>query len=234
MKAAFQTSEWITEGRGYTVVTSLYRGRSLMAGHIQPTQLRQASSSFGQGVLLCLLATAAWGSLFPVMTAALRMLDPFTFTTLRFAIAGSLFALLLLLREGRSAFSLKGQRVGLVWFLGTLGFAGFGLLVFIGQHLAGVQGTLIASVMMATQPMLSLLANWAIHRVRPSPWSCGFLLLSFCGVLLVVTSGHMGSASWSFEHAGGPWSLLAEYCAGSCIRLGAPCFPAGRHIVTPR
>jgi drug/metabolite transporter (DMT)-like permease len=158
-----------------------------------------AQAGFGKGVILCLFATMSWGSLFPVMTEALRILDPFTFTTLRFGIAAVFFAALLWRREGRQAFSVEGRGL-LAWLMGTLGFAGFGLLVFVGQRMAGAEGALIASVMMATQPMLSLLANWVIKRIPPRPLSLCFILLSFTGVLLVVTKGTLSDAAKSVEH----------------------------------
>ncbi|WP_240674436.1 DMT family transporter [Burkholderia stabilis] len=163
------------------------------------TTMAAADTGFGKGVILCVLATVSWGSLFPVMTKALRILDPFTFTTLRFGIAAVLFAALLWRREGKQAFRLEGRGL-LTWFMGTLGFAGFGLLVFIGQRMAGIEGALIASVMMATQPMLSLLVNWAINRIPPRPLSLCFIVLSFAGVLLVVTKGSVSDAMKSAEH----------------------------------
>ncbi|BCQ58019.1 transporter (plasmid) [Burkholderia gladioli pv. gladioli] len=163
------------------------------------TAQAMTETGFGKGVILCILATVSWGSLFPVMTEALRILDPFTFTTLRFGIAAVLFAAVLWQREGKQAFSVEGRGL-LTWLMGTLGFAGFGLLVFIGQRMAGAEGALIASVMMATQPMLSLLANWAIKRIPPRPLSLGFIFLSFAGVLLVVTKGTISDAAKSASH----------------------------------
>jgi len=133
------------------------------------------------------------------MTNGLRILDPYTFTTLRFGIAALLFTFVLWRREGKPALSVEGRGL-LAWFMGTLGFAGFGLLVFVGQRMAGTEGALIASVMMATQPMLSLFANWAIKRVPPRPLSFAFLTLSFVGVLLVVTKGNLDEAQRSTRH----------------------------------
>ncbi|SDR51033.1 Permease of the drug/metabolite transporter (DMT) superfamily [Paraburkholderia fungorum] len=184
-----------------------------MKSSAEVTTHMMAKAGFGKGVILCLLATVSWGSLFPVMTEALRILDPFTFTTLRFGIAAVFFAALLWRREGRQAFSIEGRGL-LTWLMGTLGFAGFGLLVFIGQRMAGVEGALIASVMMATQPMLSLLANWAIRRIPPRPLSFCFILLSLTGVLLVVTKGAINDAAKSAEHLG----------AASIIVAGALCW----------
>ncbi|MBV4365457.1 DMT family transporter [Erwinia phyllosphaerae] len=144
-----------------------------------------------KGLICCLLATVSWGAMFPVMTHALTHIDPFNFTTIRYGIAGLAFALLLLSREGRCAFSLQGERWGLAWLFGTLGFAGFGFLVFLGQHLAGQGGALTASIMMATMPMLGLLTIWALKKVRPHASTFCFILLSFSGVVLVITNGNL-------------------------------------------
>lgn len=146
---------------------------------------------YSKGVLLCLIATISWGAMFPVMNSALLVIDPFTFTSLRYAIAGVVFLALLLWREGVPALRLKGERIGLAWFFGTAGFAGFGFLVFLGQQMAGKEGALTASITMATQPMLGLLVNWIVRKIAPPIYSFLFILLSFCGVVLVVTKGDL-------------------------------------------
>ncbi|EBQ2181254.1 DMT family transporter, partial [Salmonella enterica] len=135
---------------------------------------------------------------------ALTYIDPFNFTTFRYGIAGIAFALLLLFREGQNSFRLKGERWGLAWLFGTLGFAGFGFLVFLGQSLAGPGGALTASIMMATMPMLGLLTIWALKKVRPHASTMSFILLSFSGVVLVITNGDV------FAVLNSPISLAAN------------------------
>ncbi|EGX9285408.1 DMT family transporter [Salmonella enterica] len=161
-------------------------------------------NSYLKGLLCCLLATVSWGGMFPVMTHALTYIDPFNFTTFRYGIAGIAFALLLLFREGQNSFQLKGERWGLAWLFGTLGFAGFGFLVFLGQSLAGPGGALTASIMMATMPMLGLLTIWALKKVRPHASTMSFILLSFSGVVLVITNGDV------FAVLNSPISLAAN------------------------
>ncbi|EEC4152638.1 EamA family transporter [Salmonella enterica subsp. enterica serovar Agona] len=161
-------------------------------------------NSYLKGLLCCLLATVSWGGMFPVMTHALTYIDPFNFTTFRYGIAGIAFALLLLFREGQNSFRLKGERWGLAWLFGTLGFAGFGFLVFLGQSLAGPGGALTASIMMATMPMLGLLTIWALKKVRPHASTMSFILLSFSGVVLVITNGDI------FAVLNSPISLAAN------------------------
>lgn len=167
-----------------------------------------------KGILFCLVATLSWGTMFPIMTHALAMIDPFTFTAMRYTIAGVAFVLLLHANEGAQAFRLKGERLGLAWLFGTAGFAGFGFLVFYGQQLAGTTGALTASIMMATMPLLGLLVNWSLRGVKPPLFSFGFIGLSFCGVALVITKGDI-------------MGVLAQpqnYSANVPLILGALCW----------
>lgn len=182
-------------------------------------------NSYLKGLLCCLLATISWGAMFPVMTHALKHLDPFNFTTLRYGIAGIAFALLLLYREGRNAFRLRGERGGLAWLFGTLGFAGFGFLVFLGQHLAGPGGALTASIMMATMPMLGLLTIWALKKVRPRVSTFGFILLSFSGVVLVITNGNVAAVLHSPTSLTANLLLIAGALCWVLYTIGGSYFP---------
>ncbi len=183
-------------------------------------------NAYIKGLICCLLATLSWGGMFPVMTHALNYLDPFNFTTLRYGIAGIAFALLLWFREGHSAFRLKGERWGLAWLLGTLGFAGFGFLVFLGQHLAGPGGALTASIMMATMPMLGLLAIWALKKVRPRGSTFAFILLSFSGVVLVITNGNVAAVLHSPVNLTANLLLIAGALCWVLYTIGGSYFPA--------
>lgn len=171
-------------------------------------------SKYSRGVLLCLVATVSWGGMFPVMNSALKHIDPFTFTCMRYAIAGIAFLIVLLAMEGREGLSLKGEKVGLAWFFGTAGFAGFQFLVFLGQDLVGDEGALIASIMMATMPLLGLLVNWVVRKVAPPKVAFGFIVLSFIGVTLVITKGHYSELITDPQ----------DYGAQLLIILGALCW----------
>src|SRR5436190_1841468 len=114
---------------------------------------------YGFGILLCAFAAVSWGAMFPIMGSALAEVNPYAFTAIRYSIVAILFVLMLVSREGCGALRLEGRCVR-VWMLGTLGFAAFGSLVFKGQSMAGQSGAVIASVMMALMPMLSVLFNW--------------------------------------------------------------------------
>lgn len=180
--------------------------------HLWPNTL--VSKSYLTGVVCCLTATILFGLMFPVMTSALTQVDPFTFTSLRYVIACAGSIALLRFIEGPGALRPQEGSLGLAWLLGSIGFAGFGFLVFLGQQIAGREGALTTSIMAATQPMLGVLINSILRRVLPPRYTGLFVLLSFCGVALVVTKGDLGS-------------LLREpqnYAANSLIILGMLCW----------
>lgn len=172
------------------------------------------TNKYLMGILCCLVATISWGAMFPIMTDALRMMDPFTFTAIRYTLAAIAFSALLLFLEGSSAFSLRGERWGLAWLFGSAGFAGFGFLVFLGQKMMGATGALTASIMMATMPMLGLLVIWGLRKIRPPLFSFCFILLSFCGVVLVITRGDLNAVI----------TAPSNYFASVPLILGALCW----------
>lgn len=180
---------------------------------------------YSRGVLLCLVATLSWGGMFPVMTAALKHIDPFTFTCMRYALAGIAFLLVLLKLEGRAGLRLKGEKIGLAWFFGSAGFAGFQFLVFLGQKWAGTDGALTASIMMATMPMLGFLVNWLVRKARPPLPALGFILLSFAGVTLVVTKGHYSHLIQSPGAYGADGLIILGALCWVIYTIGAAFFP---------
>ncbi|CAE6750790.1 hypothetical protein R75461_02912 [Paraburkholderia nemoris] len=171
-------------------------------------------SSYWKGVAFCVMATVLMGIMFPVMTSALVHVDPFTFTSLRYLIAGAAFLALLLVKEGKGALKANGESFALAWLLGSVGFCGFGSFVFLGQQLAGREGALTASIMMATQPMMGLLVNSIVRKHRPPFYSFLFILMSFAGVSLVVTKGDVAAVLREPQH----------YSANALIVLGALCW----------
>jgi len=185
----------------------------------------------GSGLLL--VAATAWGGLFPVAMVTLPVLDPFHMTAIRYTITAVIFAGLLAFAEGPRALKTDGRG----WraaMLGTSGFAGFGLFVFIGlEHSRPEHGAII----MATQPLFAALVAWWLRGVRPTAATLGFLGVALFGVLLVVTKGRftgpgpdgtvvgdalmfVGAVSWVIYTLGAAdfpsWSPL-RYTALTCL-----------------
>ena len=185
----------------------------------------------GSGLLL--MAAVAWGGLFPVAMVTLPVLDPFHMTAIRYGITSAIFAGLLAFAEGPQALKPDGRGLRAA-MLGTSGFAGLGLFVFIGlQHSRPEHGAII----MATQPLIAALVAWWMRGVRPAAATLAFLGVALIGVLLVVTKGRLtglmsdgtgfgdllmflGAASWVMYTLGAAdfpsWSPL-RYTAVTCL-----------------
>ena len=78
-----------------------------------------------RGMLFCFVSAVAWGSMFPIMSSALKVMDPFYFTAIRYGVASAIFAILLDLTEGPRAFFLDGKAVSL-WPLRSARYPDFG------------------------------------------------------------------------------------------------------------
>ncbi len=176
------------------------------------------SSLRGAGLLL--VAAVAWGGLFPVAMVTLPVLDPFHMTAIRYAITALVFVCLLVVVEGRQALQLEGRglRAGA---LGTTGFAGLGMLIFIGLHYSRPEH---GAIIMATQPLIAAVIAWLIRGVRPARSTLAFLGVALLGVLLVVTKGHFSAL---FAGGTGFGDLLLFLGAVSWViySLGAADFP---------
>lgn len=188
------------------------------------------------GAIFCAIASASWGAMFPVANHAFQYIDPFYFTIIRYLPVVLILIALLALTEGKKAFRTDGR--GLVlWFFGTMGFTVYNLLIFFGQDLLADDGVLLASVMEALAPTISILILWFMHKNRPSLFTITCIIISFIGVLFVVTNGNMGilfgenrivpllilfvaAAGWALYTIGGSvfptWSVL-RYSTLSCL-----------------
>lgn len=184
---------------------------------------------YALGLLLCLISVLSWGGMFPVMEPALKVMDPFYFTLFRYGSVAIIFALILFITEGEPAFRTEGHAFKL-WIFGTSAFAGFSFLVFLGQQLAGTSGSIIASVMMAIQPLLGVLVAWIYRGIKPTLASLVSMIVAAIGVFMVVTKGDfsvlfsgkntllavalilLGALCWVIYTAGGAdfpeWSIL--------------------------
>jgi drug/metabolite transporter (DMT)-like permease len=186
-----------------------------------------------RGASLLLVAATGWGGLFPVAMVTLSVLDPFHMTAIRYGTTAMIFIGLLLLAEGPRALKLEGRGLRAA-LLGTAGFAGLSLLVFVGlQHSRPEHG----AIMMATQPLIAAVAAWLLRGVRPARATLAFLGVALVGVLLVVTKGRftglfadgtgfgdlmmlLGAVSWVIYSLGAAdfpsWSPL-RYTALTCM-----------------
>ncbi|QOS97371.1 DMT family transporter [Brevibacterium sp. JNUCC-42] len=190
-----------------------------------------------KGAFLCLVASVAWGAMFPVAESAFEFIDPFYFSVIRYSVVSLILIGLLVWKEGFKALRLEGRGWSL-WFFGTMAFTSYNLLVFWGQNQLGTSGVILASVMEALMPMLSVLVLWIYKSNKPKPFTIGCIAVALVGVFMVITKGDVksfliggssifavllifiGVLGWVIYTIGGnhfsEWSVL-RYSTLSCV-----------------
>jgi drug/metabolite transporter (DMT)-like permease len=207
---------------------------------VTPTQ-----KAHRQGTLYMLLVIAIWGAFLPVAKSALREVDPYWLTLMRFGTAALVFLVLLAVREGRDKISTEGQSWKILIF-GICGFAGFGISLFEGLRLTRPE---ISAMILALGPIQVALFQWWRTRIRPDNFTQAMIALALVGELLVVTSGELArltggdalgnglvflaSLFWTAYTLGGQqfagWSPVrytALSCSLGCIGIAAAVFIA--------
>lgn len=149
--------------------------------------MRRGSTALG--VTLAAFTGIAWGGQFVVGKSALGRVDAFPLSTIRYAVAAALLLALLAAVEGWGALRLDGRGLRLFW-LGTLGFAAFNLLLYTGLAHARPQS---ASLIVALAPLLTALVLWRRTGARPAPVTFVLLGVALAGVALVISGGHPSS-----------------------------------------
>jgi drug/metabolite transporter (DMT)-like permease len=134
-------------------------------------------------------AALCWGAMFTIAQSALDRTDAVHLTALRYLVASAIFVALLAAIEGRRSLSFGGHPAR-VLLLGTAGFAGFNLLSFAAL---GHTSPEHAALIVATSPIITLLARWLTAGARPSRGQLACVVAAFAGVGLVITKGHPGA-----------------------------------------
>ena len=121
--------------------------------------------------------------------------DAFHLSALRYVPAAAVMLVILARVEGLAALR-PGAPLVRLWILGSLGFAGFSILGFLG--IAGSTPE-HAAIIVALMPLVAALVLWLLRGTRPSATTLAVTLVALAGVVLVVTRGHLalgGAASW--------------------------------------
>ena len=143
------------------------------------------------GVLLLTITAVSWGGMFPVAKSALAVLDGFYLTLFRYGLASIILCAILVGAEGAKALSPDRQAAKLLLF-GSLGFAGFSILAFIGlAHSKAEHGAII----MALMPLITALLTWGLKGAVPNRITLGCIVTALIGVGLVVTRGNISALS---------------------------------------
>jgi drug/metabolite transporter (DMT)-like permease len=145
-----------------------------------------------------LIAALAWGAMFPIASVALEHVDPFVLTAIRYGVAAVVFLLLLRALEGRDALRSEG-RARELFILGSLGFAGFNLLSYVGVEHTHPQN---AALIIALQPLVAAVGLWITTRKLPGRHTFIAMAVALLGVTLVITRGKPGTLLGGEGHLG--------------------------------
>src|SRR5690625_3271269 len=188
------------------------------------------------GALLAAIASMSWGAMFPVANHAFQYISPFYFTLIRYIPVAIILVILLYFIEGKKSFKLEGKGF-ILWFYGTMGFTIYNLFIFWGQDLLGDPGVLLASIMEALAPIISILIVWVVTKQLPYIFTIATIITAFIGVFIVVTNGDvsllfgsgrfiplfilfLAATGWALYTFGGSrfdgWSVL-RYSTLSCL-----------------
>jgi drug/metabolite transporter (DMT)-like permease len=165
-----------------------------------------------------LVAALAWGAMFPIAAGALKRIDPFSLTALRYGAAALVFLTLLKLVEGN--LGAQGRHLEL-FALGSLGFAGFNLLSYAGLEHTHPQN---AALIVALQPLVMALGLWLTTRAVPTKHTFAAMAVALFGVALVITRGKPGTLLHGEGHGGELLVLMGCVC-WIAYTLGARRFP---------
>jgi drug/metabolite transporter (DMT)-like permease len=132
-----------------------------------------------------LVTVAIWSANFVVVKAAITVLGPFTFTSLRYVVAAVTLLLILRWRTGSLRWPAGYGRQ--LFLMGALGFGAYQLMWSLGltQITAGDSALLIAAT-----PVFTALLAGAVGMDRLTPPKLAGALIAFGGVGVVVAAGH--------------------------------------------
>jgi drug/metabolite transporter (DMT)-like permease len=164
-----------------------------------------------------LVAALAWGGMFPIAASAITRIDPFSLTAIRYGVAALFFLALLKAVEG----NLRASRHRELFVLGSLGFAGFNLLSYVGLEHTEPQN---AALIVALQPLLTALGLWLTTRQVPTRHTFVAMAVALFGVTLVITKGKPGALVHGEGH-GGELLVLIGCACWIVYTLGAQRFP---------
>jgi len=156
--------------------------------------------------------------MFPIAAVALKHVDAFSLTSLRYGAAALVF--LALLKSFEGTFDAGGRRKEL-FILGSLGFAGFNLLSYEGLAHTHPQN---AALIVALQPLITAIGLWLTSRQVPAKTTFAAMAVALFGVGLVITRGHPGTLLHG-GGVGGDLLVLVGCALWIAYTLGARRFP---------
>lgn len=157
----------------------------------EPARRRPRLAGYLLALASCLAAVALWGTVYPVYGRAMATVDPVTIGVIRNVIIAIVAAAGLLAIEGPHAFRVSRRELVLAACTGIIGVVGFGILTFVGEHLAGTGSN--AAKLTAVYAM-ALMVLWELAGLIqaasvPGLLELALVIAAYVGLALMISGG---------------------------------------------
>ncbi len=154
---------------------------------------------------LLVLPNLLWSGNWVIGRAVRDTFDPIELNFWRWLVAALVMAPFGL-HEALANRAVIRRHLGLFALLALTGVVAFQSLVYLGLRTT----TAINAVLInAAGPLFMVICSWVLERDRPSYRQIGGMLVSFCGVLIVVSQGSLQTLLSLQFHRGDAWILIA-------------------------
>ena len=154
---------------------------------------------------LLVLANLLWSGNWVIGRAVRESFDPVALNFWRWLVAALVMAPLGL-REALASRAAIGRHAGLFALLALSGVVGFQTLVYLGLRTT----TAINAVLInAAGPLFMIACSWLLEREKASLRQIAGMLISFLGVLIIVSRGDSQTLLHLEFHRGDAWILVA-------------------------
>jgi drug/metabolite transporter (DMT)-like permease len=165
-------------------------------------------SRMGRTDLLIVLVIFLWAVNLSVIKIGLRSFSPHGFNALRLGLAAFAYAVVLLLRPGRT----RRAKTGDGWKAMALGLLGITFYQIFFIKGISVMNASTASIVMGTSPVFIAVLATAVGQERITPAAWAGIAISFGGFLLVVAGENGGLVFTWAAWRGAVLILLANAC----------------------
>ena len=154
---------------------------------------------------LLVLANLLWSGNWVIGRAVRESFDPVALNFWRWLVAALVMAPLGL-GEALAQRALIRRHAGLFVVLALTGVAAFQTLVYLGLRTTSAINAVLIN---AAGPLFMLACSWILEREKASRRQIAGMLISFAGVLIIVSRGELAALRHLEFHRGDLWILLA-------------------------
>jgi len=167
-----------------------------------------STRQYTAGTLALLITVIIWGLQFPIAKDTFETVNAFHSAAFRFGLPAIIMMIALAVIEGYRAFQ-PDEELRRVAVLGVLGMCATPSFIFGGLMFTRPE---IAAIVVASQPILSIVVQRFWHKEKADLTSLFCVLLAFTGIITVITRWDLSLEISSREMAGNAMVLMGAFC----------------------